>query len=152
MLFQFVINGFTLPNTANKPLVTIKPAAGKPAKLVRIDIGARAAASSYMDFRLRRVNAAETGGTAVNGTAVERDWTAAPATVINKGTFSVDPTLQADGGAGNEGGAFTFNALGFLPWSPPFPFRIPAGEEWALCTSDVAPTSVNIDITIWVEE
>src|SRR3989304_4261261 len=115
MLFTYAINNFSMPATANKPLVAFKAGTGEPARLVRIDIASRATALAARIFRLRLVDVTETGGTAVNATALDSDYVRAVLLVVKKGTFGVDPTLIAAGTAGAGVGLITFDALGYLP-------------------------------------
>jgi len=152
MTFKFVIKGFTIPAVANKPIVTFLAGTGKPFKFLRIEIGPRGSASGYQDFQLRKVSVAETGGTAVNATADDDGWTAAPGCVCKKGTFTADPTLGTADAAGNEGGAWTFNAVGYLPYTPVVPERVAPGNEWALCTGSGGANSIVADITVRFEE
>jgi hypothetical protein len=153
MDYQFAIKGFSLPALPDKPIITIKAGTGAPCLLLRVDVGFRAASSAWEGLVIRKVDSPATGGTAVNATAHDGDWTVAPQAVVTKGTFDVDPTLIASGTAGAEKGLFTLNAVGYLPWSPAGSFeRIPAGATWAICTPDAAPGAQTVDILITIRE
>lgn len=153
MIYHFCISGFSVPATANQPLFTMKAASGAPCAVVRIDTGPRSASAAWIGFTLRKVDAAETGGTAVNATAMGRaGWTKVPYTTVTKGTFTGDPTLIAAGTAGSEGGGYTFDAVGSYPWSPPVLKDIASSEEWALCTPSAAPTAQTVDFDLYIEE